>query len=132
MGAEIVENDDVAGLEGRDQLLSDVGVETFVIDRAIEDAGRGHLVAAQRTEESQPGVSRPEGFHLPASRRTVREPLDSHRSHQVNVFVPNACQCTKRSRLSRASCRRNCEARVLWNRKRLYFRMIQALSFRLT
>ncbi|RVK59413.1 hypothetical protein CN159_34025, partial [Sinorhizobium meliloti] len=40
----------------------------------------GHLRGKTR-------VSRPEEFHQPASRRTVREPLDSHRSHQVNVFV---------------------------------------------
>ncbi|AYG64096.1 hypothetical protein CCGE525_35440 (plasmid) [Rhizobium jaguaris] len=50
------------------------------------------------TEPPWQWVSRPEGFHLPASRRTVREPLDSHRSHQVNVFVPNAFQWTNHRR----------------------------------
>ena len=47
---------------------------------------------AARHVGGSPGLSRPEGFHLPASRRTVREPLDSHRSHQVTVFVPNTRQ----------------------------------------
>lgn len=40
----------------------------------------------------------------------MREPLDSHRSHQVNMAVPN------NSALSRASFRKNSEARVLWSR----------------
>ena len=53
VGAEIVEDDDVAGLEGRDQLLAHIGVETFAVDGAIEDAGRSELVAAQRPEEGQ-------------------------------------------------------------------------------
>ena len=56
-------------------------------------------------------------------------PLDSHRSHQVNVVVPNNCQCTNSSTLSRANFRKHSEARVLWNRKRLYFRIIHAFSF---
>ncbi|PLU08213.1 hypothetical protein BMJ32_00130 [Sinorhizobium medicae] len=63
----------------------------------------------------RPGVSRPEEFHQPASRRTVREPLDSHRSHQVNVFVPNAFQCTNSPGFSRASFRKKRLARVLWD-----------------
>ncbi|THK33369.1 hypothetical protein EHS39_36895 [Ensifer sp. MPMI2T] len=42
---------------------------------------------AARHVGGSPGLSRPEGFHLPASRRTVREPLDSHRSHQVNARI---------------------------------------------
>ena len=29
------------------------------------------------------------------------EPLNSHRSHQVNVVVPNACQCMKSFTLPR-------------------------------
>ncbi|ASP89405.1 hypothetical protein CDO26_34645 (plasmid) [Sinorhizobium meliloti] len=61
------------------------------------------------------GVSRPEEFHQPASRRTVREPLDSHRSHQVNVFVPNAFQCTNSPGFSCASFRKKRLARVLWD-----------------
>ncbi|TIU21729.1 MAG: hypothetical protein E5W49_09010 [Mesorhizobium sp.] len=62
-----------------------------------------------------PGVSRPEEFHLPASRRTVREPLDSHRSHQANVFVPNTFQCTNSPGFSRASFLKKRLARVLWD-----------------
>ena len=50
------------------------------------------------------------GFMAPPS-----EPLDSHRSHQVNVFVPNAFQCTNNPGFSRASFRKKRLARVLWD-----------------
>ena len=33
------------------------------------------------------------GWRALLDRGLVREPLDSHRSHQVNVVVPNDCQC---------------------------------------
>ena len=39
---------------------------------------------------------------------------------EIFGVVPNACQCMKSSALSLASFRKNSEARVLWNRKRLY------------
>lgn len=82
--------------------------------------GRAAALTTRRTAaqarhlRGKAGVSRPEEFHLPASRRTVREPLDSHRSHQVNVFVPNAFQCTNSPGFSRASFRKKRLARVLW------------------
>ena len=46
MRAEIIEDDDVARFEGRDQLLADIGVEAFAINGTVEDAGRSELVAA--------------------------------------------------------------------------------------
>lgn len=39
MGAEIVQDDDVAGFEFRHQNLLDIDAEAFAIDRAIEDKG---------------------------------------------------------------------------------------------
>ena len=51
--AEIVEDDDVVGLEGWDQLLADIGEEAFAIDGTVEDAGRSELVAAEGAEEGQ-------------------------------------------------------------------------------
>ena len=53
MRTEIVGDDDVAGLEGWDQLLADVGAEALAVDRAIEDAGRSEPIAAKRAEEGQ-------------------------------------------------------------------------------
>ena len=49
--AEIVEDYDVAGLEGRDQSLLDPGAEALSVDRAVEQAGGFDAVAAQRSEE---------------------------------------------------------------------------------
>ena len=46
VAAEVVENDDVAGPQGRDQDLLDIGSEAFTIDRAIEDTGGGELIEA--------------------------------------------------------------------------------------
>ena len=55
--------------------------------------------------------------------------IGAHMAQALGLLVPNACQCTNRSLLSRASRRKNREARVLWNLKRLYFRVIQLFSF---
>lgn len=51
VASEIVHDDDVAWLEGCDQLLFDIGQEARPIDRAIEDAGRGDPVAPQRRQK---------------------------------------------------------------------------------
>jgi hypothetical protein len=45
---EIVEHDDIAGLQRRDQDLFDVGEETRTIDRSIEHRRRAEPVEAQR------------------------------------------------------------------------------------
>ena len=53
MAAEIVHDDDVAGLENGNELLLDIGAEAFAVDRSVEDARGGEPVAAQRAEEGQ-------------------------------------------------------------------------------
>ena len=71
MGAEIVEDDDVAGLEGRDEELLDVGEEAFAVDGTVVKTGRFDPVAAQGGEE---------GRGLPvAVRNLVDEPLAARR-----------------------------------------------------
>jgi len=66
---EVVEDDDVAGLECGDQLLVDPCAETLPIDRAIEDAGSCETIATQ---------GRDEGHGAPvAVRRVTLEPLAS-------------------------------------------------------
>lgn len=65
--AEIVEDDDVARMEGRDQDLFDVGQKAGRVDRAIEDPGSGETVETQRGEDR---------VRLPvAERRMIDEPL---------------------------------------------------------
>jgi hypothetical protein len=49
--AEIVEDDDVAWLEGRDEELLDIGAKAFAVDGSVEQAGRINPIVAQRSEE---------------------------------------------------------------------------------
>ena len=51
--AEIVHDDDVAGLEHRHELLLDPGAEAVTVDRPIEDARGRQPVPAQRAEKGQ-------------------------------------------------------------------------------
>ena len=53
VGVEIVEDHDVARLEGRDEELFDIGMEALAIDGPLEHAGRFDAVAAQRGEEGR-------------------------------------------------------------------------------
>jgi hypothetical protein len=63
----VVEDHDVAGLEGRNEELFDVGVEAFAVDRPVEQAWRVDAIVAQGGEE---------GRGLPAAMRNpVDEPL---------------------------------------------------------
>jgi len=48
-----VHDDDIAGLEDRQELLLDIGAEALPVDRAIEDARSGEAVVAQCAEEGQ-------------------------------------------------------------------------------
>ena len=48
MGAEIVEDHDVARLEGRDEELFDIGAEPLAVDGTVEQAGGVDAVVAQR------------------------------------------------------------------------------------
>lgn len=53
MASEIVHDDNISLLEGRNQLLFDIGAKAFAVDRTIENAWGCELVAAERTEECQ-------------------------------------------------------------------------------
>nr|BAT26800.1 hypothetical protein [Aurantimonas coralicida] len=53
MTAEIVHDDDVAGLEDRRQDLLDIGPEANAVDRSVEDARGGKAVAAQGADKGQ-------------------------------------------------------------------------------
>lgn len=53
VAAEIVEDDDIAGIEGWCQALLDPGGEGNAVDRAIEHEGRDDAVVAQPGEEGQ-------------------------------------------------------------------------------
>jgi len=53
VAAQIVHDDDVTWLEGRDQELADVGQEACAVDRTVEDAGSGDAVVSQGCQEGQ-------------------------------------------------------------------------------
>lgn len=53
MAAEIVHDDDVAGLQHGYELLLDIGAEALAVDRSVEDERGRQPVAAQRAEEGQ-------------------------------------------------------------------------------
>jgi hypothetical protein len=53
VAAEIVHDDDVAGLEERHELLFDIGAKAFAVDGTIEHTRGDEPVAAQRAEECQ-------------------------------------------------------------------------------
>ncbi|AGG71295.1 putative TRm2011-2 protein (plasmid) [Sinorhizobium meliloti 1021] len=60
MGAEIVQDDDVAGFEFRHQNLLDIDAEAFAIDRAIEDKGSADAVGPECGDKGH-GVPMAEG-----------------------------------------------------------------------
>lgn len=51
--AEIVHDDDIAGLEHGHELLLNIGAEALAIDWPIEDARGGQTITPKRTEECQ-------------------------------------------------------------------------------
>lgn len=51
MTAKVVHDDDVAGRQGGDQDLLDIGQEPLAVDRSVQDEGGGDLVAAQGGQE---------------------------------------------------------------------------------
>jgi len=59
--AEIVHDDDIAGAEGWHQELLEISAKVGAVDRAVDDAGRGDAVVAQRRQKepapAQAGVS---------------------------------------------------------------------------
>ena len=60
VAAEVVQNDNVAGRESRDQYLFDISSEDFGVDRSLEDPGRVDPIMAQGGEEGH-GAPMPEG-----------------------------------------------------------------------
>ena len=89
VAAEIVEDDEVAGPECRDQKLLDPGLEAAAVDRAVEDVwgaqageeGHGAPVAVGRVSLQAPALLRP------ASYRTmlvlVPVLIDEHRLSRI-------------------------------------------------
>ena len=51
VGAEIIHDDNVAGLERWHQQLLDIGTEAFAVDRPVDDAGRHDLVVPECRKE---------------------------------------------------------------------------------
>lgn len=60
VGGEVVEDDDIALIEGRSELGLDIGFEDLAVHRAIDDEGRGEAVAAQAGDEGL-GIPMTEG-----------------------------------------------------------------------
>lgn len=51
MASQVVHDDNVTGLQCRNEYLVDIGAETFAIDGAIKYTRRGQLIAAQGGEK---------------------------------------------------------------------------------
>ena len=72
MRAEVVHDDDVAGLQRRHQELLHIGPEALAVDRAVDDAGGRDAIVAQRREE---GHGAPMAVrHLGMQRRAAAMP----------------------------------------------------------
>jgi hypothetical protein len=99
VAAEIVHDDDVAGLEHWNELLFDIGTEAFTVDRTVEDARSGELVATQGAEE---GPRAPMAMRRkPAQAMTLRAPstkrghagldpgfVDEHQTPWIEACLP--------------------------------------------
>src|SRR3546814_13408694 len=53
VATEIVEDDDIAGLEGGEQELLDISLEFLAVDRTVEEAGRLDAVVAQSSQDAE-------------------------------------------------------------------------------
>src|SRR6202042_1540862 len=76
VGAEIVEDHDIARLQRRDQELFDIGAEAFAVDRAVEQAGRIDAVIAKSGEKRR---------GLPAAMRNLVDEALSFRRPAVQA-----------------------------------------------
>jgi hypothetical protein len=65
VGAETIEDGDVARLQGRRQELIDIGAETLAVDGSVKQAGRVDAVVAKSGEKSR-------GFPLPCGTLSTR------------------------------------------------------------
>ena len=70
VAAEIVQDDDVASSQGREETLFHIGEEAGAVDRALEDTGGSNAVATEGGHESQrlPVAIRPRGDQPLAAR----------------------------------------------------------------
>ena len=78
VGTEIVEDDDIAWLEGGDQELLDIGEELLAVDGAIEEARRIDAVVAQGGQE---GECTPSAMRGAADQALAAWPPASQRRH---------------------------------------------------
>ena len=76
VGAKIIHDDNIAGLERGDELLFDIGAEALAVDGPVEDARGGEAVAAQRAQKGQRAPAavwgkgaQPLAFWSPAAQR---------------------------------------------------------------
>ena len=74
VAAEIIEHDDVSGVQRRDEDLPDIELEQFAVDRAVDDPRRVDAVMAQGGEE---------GHGLPMA-------IGDHRSQSLAARAPAA------------------------------------------
>lgn len=100
MASEIVHDDNVSGLERPDELLFHIGQEARTVDRAVEDARRGHPVASKRGNEGHgaPMAMRCEAaqtlaLHRPAAQgsHVGLDPclVDEHQTPGIKPTLPN-------------------------------------------
>jgi len=78
VAAEIIHDDDVAGLEDWNELLFDISSKAFAVDRTVEDAGGRELIAAKGAEEGQ---CPPVAMWREASHPIALRPPSAQRSH---------------------------------------------------
>src|SRR5277367_18643 len=71
VAAQIVENDDIAGVQRRDEELGNPGMEGGAVDRAVDDAGCDDAVDTQPGQEGHCGPS--------AMGDTTNQPLAARR-----------------------------------------------------
>jgi hypothetical protein len=99
VAAEIVHDDNVAGLQSWEQLLVDIGAEAFAIDGAIEDARRREAVAAECAQEGQGApaslrrkVTQSLAFATPAAQRRYIGPdpglIDEDETVRIEATLP--------------------------------------------
>jgi hypothetical protein len=99
VAAQIVHDDDVAGPQGGNELLADIGAKAFAVDRAVEDAGRYEFRATQsaKKDHGAPMIVRDEAaqpFPLwtpAAQRRHIRlDPglVDKDETGRIQAALP--------------------------------------------
>ena len=77
MRSEVVHDDDVAGMQGRDKHLIDVEAEAFAIDRAIDEPGCLDAIVTEGGEEGHGGPSTV--WHLARQALTLGPPASQRR-----------------------------------------------------